>query len=96
MASDRASELVGAIDRAPAVAPVEDGCVAAPASEAIVLRISAADGVHDVHFGYRFCRGGFDDGKTVHAISAEDCAGLFEGRVLWSGGLEEQSRMCAP
>ncbi len=93
---DRASEVVGAIDRAPAAPPVEDSCVGAPASEAIVLRVFAADGVHDVHFGYRFCRGGFDDGRTVHAISADDCSGLFGGRLLWSGGLEEQSQMCAP
>jgi hypothetical protein len=94
--SDRARDIVRAIEQAPVAPPVEDSCVSAPASEALVLRVFAADGAHDIHVGYRYCQGGFDDGRTVHAISAEDCSGLFDGRVLWSGGLEEQTRMCAP
>jgi hypothetical protein len=90
----KARAFIDALGLAPAGPPVEDSCVGAPASEAIVLRISAADGTHDVHFGYLYCQGGFDDGTTVHSMSAESCHGLFAGRVFWAGGTEAQATMC--
>jgi hypothetical protein len=74
--------------------PVADSCVAGPASDAIVLRISAADGTHDLHVGYHYCEGGIDDGVVVHPLTADNCAPLFQGRVFWPGGTDAQAAAC--
>lgn len=64
---------------------------------AVVLRISAAGGLHDVYGYMDWCVGnGFDDGTHVRALTAGDCQSLWGDRVwLWSGS-SEPFRICRP
>ena len=83
-----AQALVPALRNSPTAPAVADSCVDSPASEAIVLRIAADGETHDVHVGYYFCDGGFDDGSLVH-VPETNCQILFFGRV-WSMGVDDQ------
>jgi hypothetical protein len=89
-----ASAFAAGLRSGPSGPPVADGCVSGPASDAIVLRISAADGTHDLHVGYHYCEGGIDDGVVVHPLTAQNCAPLFRGRVFWPGGTDAQAAAC--
>lgn len=95
-----AAALLAAINAAPAGGgPDTPGTCAKHMSgnTGIVLRLTAGGSTHEAYVYFESCVGnGIDDGTTLRALTAGNCAPLWSGRVVQSGGSAAPFRVCHP